>query len=178
MRSFRYEPDRDTVTRQAVRVVVMTPEDEVLLLRDTDPGCPDLHWWVTPGGGIDPGESDHQAAVRELIEETGLRIGTDQLIGPLANRLVRHGYSDQIFTQTELFYAVEVERFDLDTSGLTPEEVITLTGARWWPLVELSNTQEWIWPAQLVELVRRARQVPVPPSWELGQVDDESPRPI
>lgn len=178
MRSFQYEPDRDTVTRHAVRVLVLTPEDEVLLLRDTDPGHPDRHWWVTPGGGIDPGESDLVAACRELIEETGLAIDPAQLVGPLANRLVRHGYSDQIFVQTELFYAVEVERFAIDVSLHTPEEQLTLTGAKWWPLAELESTEEWVWPAQLPELVRRARQQPVPPRWELGEVDEESTRPL
>ena len=39
---------------------------------DTDPGVPGSRWWVTPGGGVDPGESEEEAAVRELAEETDM----------------------------------------------------------------------------------------------------------
>ena len=38
------------------------------------PAAPDRgSWWFTPGGGLDPGESHRDGAVRELFEETGLR---------------------------------------------------------------------------------------------------------
>ena len=56
-RSFvRVPPEaRPVRSRRAVRVVV-TDGSHVLMLRDSDPGVPGLHWWITPGGGVDPGE--------------------------------------------------------------------------------------------------------------------------
>jgi 8-oxo-dGTP pyrophosphatase MutT (NUDIX family) len=137
--------------RQGARVVVRA-EDRVLLTNDTDPGLPDSNWWVTPGGGVDPGETFVQAAVRELREETGLLIGADQLVGPVARRRVGHGYSDQVLIQTEQFFIVDLpEPFAVDTSGYTPEERQTLQATGWFTLSELGDLT--VWPAQLASLV-------------------------
>jgi 8-oxo-dGTP diphosphatase len=38
------------------------------------------HYFVFPGGGIDPGETPEQAAIREAREETGLEIILDRLV--------------------------------------------------------------------------------------------------
>lgn len=35
--------------------------------------CGNQGWWV-PGGGVDPGETCHQAALRECVEEAGINI--------------------------------------------------------------------------------------------------------
>jgi 8-oxo-dGTP diphosphatase len=37
--------------------------------------------WELPGGGAEPGESPDETAVREVLEETGLRVAIDRLTG-------------------------------------------------------------------------------------------------
>lgn len=55
-------------------LVFLTRDDEVLLLR----GAPDKKLWAGKynglGGHIEPGETPHQAAVREVGEEAGLTV--------------------------------------------------------------------------------------------------------
>jgi len=63
--------------RLGVRALVVDPAGRTLLLRYGDEYAT---WWVTPGGGKDPGESDEPALRRELREELGLR---DFELGPL-----------------------------------------------------------------------------------------------
>ncbi len=49
-------------------------------------------YWVLPGGGIEPGETPAEAAVREVAEETGLAIVIRRLLfvdGPRAGESVR-----------------------------------------------------------------------------------------
>ncbi|WP_425308212.1 NUDIX domain-containing protein [Ammonicoccus fulvus] len=164
--------ERPKVTRAAVRVVVLADE-RVLLFEDSDPAYAHIRWWVTPGGGIDPGETEAEAAVRELWEETGLRIAEHDLIGPVSRRVAEHGYSDQILEQSEAFYIVRVDHFDVDITGHTVDEQLTLQSHRWWPVAELADTELWIWPRYLLDLIDLADR---PGEWpvDYGHETDES----
>ncbi len=164
--------ERPHRTRRAVRVVV-TDGDAVLLFADTDPGVPGSRWWVTPGGGIDPGESELDAAVRELCEETGLRVGADTLAGPIMRRVVVHGYSDQVLEQEESFYLLRTPRFELDTSGHTPEEQLTLDGHSWHRVRDLASLPEPVWPDCLGRLVALA-DAPEEWPWRMGEIEEST----
>src|SRR5260370_30073574 len=69
-----------TLRRQAARVVLLNPANQIFLMQARDPADPGKgDWWEIPGGGIDRGESSTEAARRELYEETGI---TTAEIGP------------------------------------------------------------------------------------------------
>lgn len=144
--------DRRRTSRATVRVLVLDDDGRVLLFQDSDPGV-GRSWWITPGGGIDPGETELETVVRELAEETGLEVDPGQVLGPLARRHVVHGYSDLVVEQDDAFYAVHVPAFEIDTAGHTEEEQITLLASRWWTVAELAATAEEIWPVVLLDLV-------------------------
>ncbi|WP_040158528.1 NUDIX hydrolase [Nigerium massiliense] len=175
-RSRDYRPvpprERPRKERAAARVVV-TDGEAVLMFRDSDPGIPGSQWYVTPGGGIEPGETPLQAAVRELHEETGLSVAPSALVGPLMRRLVVHGYSDQICAQTEVFYLVRTPRFDLDLSGHTEDERLTIKGDAWLPIAELDAQDVPVWPVRLAELISLAEDPPAEPvDW--GTVEEST----
>ncbi len=48
--------------------------------------------WALPGGRLDPGESPLDAALRELEEELGLRLGPDEVLGWLDDYVTRSGF--------------------------------------------------------------------------------------
>ena len=112
--------DRPVRSRRAVRVIVVGPDNRVLLFEDSDPGIAGVTWWVTPGGGMDPGETERTTAVREMAEETGYVLTEDELVGPLATRYAVHGYSDQVLEQQETFYLVRVAAFEIDIERGVP----------------------------------------------------------
>lgn len=70
-------------------IVFNAKKDQILLVlrRDVDV-------WVFPGGGIDPGESPENAALREIEEETGIKASITRLVGEYTpvNRLAKHTY--------------------------------------------------------------------------------------
>lgn len=145
--------ERPVKYRQAARVIV-TANERVLLMADSDPGVPNSGWWVTPGGGIDDDEDWLDAAVRELFEETGLRIEREQLRGPVASRVVRHGYCDRVLVQQEMFFRLDLdEQFEPSSAGFTAEEQQTMQGFGWFSVDEMSRLQ--VWPAELANLVSR-----------------------
>jgi 8-oxo-dGTP diphosphatase len=41
------------------------------------------HYFVFPGGGVEPGENFVEALVREIDEETGLKVNVQRLIAAL-----------------------------------------------------------------------------------------------
>jgi 8-oxo-dGTP diphosphatase len=50
----------------------------LLICRRNDPG---RGLWSVPGGRVEPGESDAEAVVREMAEETGLVVEPGALVG-------------------------------------------------------------------------------------------------
>ena len=60
-----------------VRVIVLDDDNRILMVRQDHP---ERKVWMVPGGSIEEGESSAQAAVREVLEETGLEIETGGLI--------------------------------------------------------------------------------------------------
>ena len=48
--------------------------------------------YALPGGRFDPGETPAETALRELFEETGLRLGVDDILGTLDDYPTRSGY--------------------------------------------------------------------------------------
>lgn len=54
-----------------VRVIVFDEDNRILMVRQDHP---ERTVWMVPGGGIEDGENSAQAAVREVLEETGLEV--------------------------------------------------------------------------------------------------------
>jgi 8-oxo-dGTP pyrophosphatase MutT (NUDIX family) len=136
---------------------MVNPDSQILLFQDSDTGLPERPtFWITPGGGIDDGETVEDAAIREVAEETGYQLDSGAISGPVARRDVVHGYSDKVVEQSETYFMARVPQFEVDTTGLTLDEQVSLQGHRWWSIDELQATDEIVWPVGLAELVAAA----------------------
>ncbi|MGW6918989.1 NUDIX hydrolase [Kitasatospora sp. NPDC054939] len=142
-----------TERRRAARVLLFDPQDRLLLFRGEDPAVPGTTWWFTPGGGLEPGEGVHEAAVRELAEETGLR---DVELGPLvAFGTVSFSFQGQRYEQEQWFHLARTADTVLDHTGMGADEHAQLLAARWWTFEELRETEETVYPSGLAEFMGR-----------------------
>jgi 8-oxo-dGTP pyrophosphatase MutT (NUDIX family) len=138
--------------REGVRALILDENDSVLLVRFDWDGL-DLArgFWANPGGGIEVGESRHDALARELLEEVGLRmrdlgpeIWTKTAVFPMATW---DGQVDHIHLQ-------RVEHFD-PQPRLTADELMAenIHEVRWWTVGELLTTHATFAPRALPTLI-------------------------
>src|SRR5919202_5914399 len=107
------------VERSAVRAVVLDSAARLLLFRTRDPYRPRLGtWWELPGGGIDPGETHLDAAIRELREETGIIASGSQVGPPTWRRRAsfRHRQTRHVQEETIVTVRLPVPGPDIDES--------------------------------------------------------------
>jgi 8-oxo-dGTP pyrophosphatase MutT (NUDIX family) len=142
----------EPIVRPASRLLVISPDDRVLLFKWTHEllRSPTKSVWITPGGGVDPGETDEEAAARELREETGLRLP----IGPCV-WLRRHVFPWHVrpIDQRERFYVVRCDSMDVSYDGWTPGELRHMSDGRWWSVDELAASEEWFAPRAIASLL-------------------------
>ncbi|GGK28032.1 DNA mismatch repair protein MutT [Pilimelia terevasa] len=144
--------------RRAARVLVVDDDARVLLLRVRE-SDPPRAYWLTPGGGLDPGETAAGAAARELAEETGLRVPAAALGAPVHRETIRYRGAGRDVVQDQEFFVLRTTAFAVDTradpGGLGAAERRTVDGHRWWTRAALADTAETVYPAVLPDLLDR-----------------------
>ncbi len=135
-------------------MVVVDEIGSVLLFRIVDPMDTKPPVWITPGGGLEPGESLAEAAARELLEETGVRVDPRELRDPIAMCRGDWEFRGEPLYSEDRFFGLRAHRFVPSTDRWTDLEHELHASWRWWMPEELEATNEAVLPAGLADVVR------------------------
>lgn len=146
------------IERDVVRVVVLDAVQRLLLFHTHDPVNPELGlWWELPGGGIEPGETYAQAAIRELFEETGISVEPGQIGAPTWRRRATFRHRHRRLVNNEVIVPVRLTATGppVDGSARLDYEQEDYFDFAWWPLPDLTTTGDRFYPGRLPELLPR-----------------------
>ncbi|MCW5748621.1 MAG: NUDIX domain-containing protein [Alphaproteobacteria bacterium] len=146
-------------TIESARALLIDPHDRVLLMRlaagrialSDNAAATRPTFWVTPGGSLDAGESFEAALLREIWEETGLRLTEPgRWVWTGERELERNG--ERIMTVARVF-AQRVAAFEPAPPQLTAEEHDSFRGFRWWSVADIAASPERFVPRHLARLL-------------------------
>jgi 8-oxo-dGTP diphosphatase len=137
--------------RKSARAILINNENKILLFKFIfKEMLEEKVIWVTPGGGVEPGEDFEAALKRELFEETGLSFKS---IGPwIWTKEVLFKGKEREFISHERYYLIKINNTDISFENMTLNEVTTLRGFKWWDANELLSSKEEFFTSQIGKL--------------------------
>lgn len=142
--------------RRTVRVVLLDPNGRVLLMKGgVRFSARPAPTWFPIGGGIEPGESLAEAALREVTEETGL-ISVD--LGPtiwFGQAVFQMRTGPVLFRETFILATTKDTR--LSREGWDESERGSVVDMRWWTADEMRSTADAFYPSILPSRLHNLR---------------------
>jgi 8-oxo-dGTP pyrophosphatase MutT (NUDIX family) len=144
--------------RPSSRLLVVDAQSRVLLFQfEHKRGVlSGRRFWATPGGGVESGENFEEAACREMLEETGVRLENP---GPEVARRVRtfRWIDGGLVEADERFFLVRVTvPLQIPNERWTDLEREFVVGSGWWSRADLISTDEIVFPEDLAEILIEA----------------------
>jgi 8-oxo-dGTP diphosphatase len=124
-----------------IRFVVMRPDGEFV-------------FWALPGGEIEDGETEVEAAGRELKEELGISVKVE---GPVYRDTNQFWHRGEMQDNADFLFRAFCRREEPRLIGVTADEREIMKEIRWWSEGEVEESEEKIFPENLARRMRELK---------------------
>ena len=141
--------------RNSIRILLLNEDNQILLMLAEDPKTylknskPLDRFWFTIGGALKDNETDRQAAIRELFEETGLN-HKDVEFGPTVwfgeYEIILNGVLTFL---KQRFIVAKTKNKNVFLNKLDENEKKVIKKLRWFSLKDIINSKDVIFPILL-----------------------------
>lgn len=139
--------------RKSSRAIVLNEENQIFLFKyKFDYIAEDKAIWITPGGGLEEGESFEDALKRELFEELGV-----QIIGNCPEVYYRNPIytlkSGEKVQSVEKFFLVALDDEAFSFVYWTESEKKRMRAGKWWSVEEIEQSGEEFFSKDILRII-------------------------
>lgn len=140
-------------TRKSSRAILLNEKNEVFLFKFEFTSLVNSKTlWVTPGGGLENGESFEEGLSRELYEELGINVEIPNKYLFYRNKPFEDK-NGEVFMSEERYYLVRVNAVAILFDNMTENEKRHTKSWKWWTLNDLKISDEAFFADDLAEKI-------------------------
>ena len=139
--------------RKSSRAIVLNKEKQIFLFQyNFDYLADGKPIWITPGGGLEEGESFEAALKRELFEELGVNITSNCPEVYYRNPVYTLKNGDRV-QSVEKFFLVNVSEKVFSLEHWTESEKKRMSAGKWWSVEEIKKSRDDFFTKDIIQIL-------------------------
>lgn len=141
------------ITRKSSRAIILNSNNEIFLFEyHFDYFADENVVWITPGGGLEEGESFEMALHREIYEELGVQLNQNYRYIYYRNPIysLKNGEKAQC---EERFFLIHMHGEKFVFNHWTESEQLRMQKGKWWSINEIRHSDDEFFTSDIIKIL-------------------------